>query len=130
MLDFCSKHNIVCDIERINIDSVNEAMVGGGQAGGRTGGRAGVGVALQEWLSNNEVHATSHAECCFNLLRPVFALPCPALPCCAAGKQRHACHFTSCLLLQLSAPCVCPSLPALQVRLANNDVHAGTTSDT
>ena len=30
MLDFCSKHNIVCDIERINIDSVNEAMVGAG----------------------------------------------------------------------------------------------------
>jgi alcohol dehydrogenase (NADP+) len=25
MLDFCSKHNIVCDIELIPIDKVNEA---------------------------------------------------------------------------------------------------------
>jgi len=25
MLDFCGKHNIVCDIEKINIQQVNEA---------------------------------------------------------------------------------------------------------
>ena len=26
MLDFCSKHNIVCDIESIKMDYVNQAM--------------------------------------------------------------------------------------------------------
>jgi hypothetical protein len=28
MLDFCSEHNIVCEIERIGIDGVNDALVG------------------------------------------------------------------------------------------------------
>jgi D-arabinose 1-dehydrogenase-like Zn-dependent alcohol dehydrogenase len=27
MLDFCAKHGIVCDIEKINFDYVNTAMV-------------------------------------------------------------------------------------------------------
>ena len=25
MLDFCGKHNIVCDIEKINVEDINEA---------------------------------------------------------------------------------------------------------
>lgn len=27
MLDFCAQHNVVCDIERIAVDQVNDAMV-------------------------------------------------------------------------------------------------------
>jgi hypothetical protein len=127
MLDFCSEHNIVCEIERIGIDGVNDALVGasGGAVVCAAVGAAGAAVAAGIWrlwaLWHCSVEAARGALllACGLLPVPVAALLAQWLPSCrTAWTRMHAPDFYQCAtLLPPTLPC------SLQDRLEKNDVR-------
>lgn len=64
MLDFCSEHNIVCDIEKIGVDYVNSAMVGAVKRGG---------VVVKGWAATERCDASSFWR--FSSCLPAASVP-------------------------------------------------------
>ena len=109
MLDFCGKHGITCEIELIQADYVNQAMVGagGGGGGGRClpGGRPAHGAVacLRAWVGGGGGVKYVLTTCLLKLphCRPVEheALASSFLPAGDARLLRPARHVAAACLL-------------------------------